>query len=71
MRPRRRGLSARDARIGSQELAVGADTGTQQAAPNTGALDPDRVIREVDATVYAAPVQSHLRVTLTPLLTLK
>jgi len=52
-----------------QELAVGADTGTQQLAPNVGAIDPDRAIREIDAAVYPQPVSSHLRVTVTHLVT--
>lgn len=50
-----------------EELAVGPNTGTQQAAINSGALDPDRVIREIDPAVYAPPVTDHLRVTITPL----
>ena len=44
-----------------QELAIGADTGPQQAAPNTGAADPIALVREL-----AMPASNHLRVTLEP-----
>jgi len=47
-----------------QEIAIGADTGPQQPAPNTGAADPIHQVREA---AYAVPASAHLRVTLTPL----
>jgi hypothetical protein len=49
----------------SEEAAVGANTGAQQAEPNTGALDTDNHVREVTAHEYALPVSHHLKVTLT------
>ena len=49
-----------------QEPAIGPDTGPQQAAPNTGAIDPVRQVREVPTSVYGVPASAHLRVTLTP-----
>jgi hypothetical protein len=47
-----------------QEIAIGADTGPQQPAPNTGAADPIHQVREAAPPVAAS---AHLRVTLTPL----
>jgi hypothetical protein len=44
-----------------QEIGIGADTGPQQAGPNTGAADPVNLVREV-----SIPASSHLRVTLEP-----
>ncbi len=49
-----------------QELAIGPDTGPQQASPTSGAVDPVRQIREVPPAVYGIPASAHLRVTLTP-----
>jgi hypothetical protein len=49
-----------------QELAIGADTGPQQAGPDTGAPDPIAQVREVPAAVHAVPATAHLRVTLEP-----
>jgi hypothetical protein len=49
-----------------QEPAIGPDTGPQQAAPNTGALDPVRLVREVPASSYGVPASAHLKVTLIP-----
>jgi hypothetical protein len=49
-----------------EELAIGPDTGPQQAAPDQGALDPTALVRLVPAATYAAPVASHLKVTITP-----
>jgi hypothetical protein len=49
-----------------QELAIGADTGPQQAAPNTGAADPVHQVREVPGAVHDFPASAHLRVTLEP-----
>jgi hypothetical protein len=46
-----------------EELAIGPSTGLQQPLPNTGAIDPDRNVRDAP---YAVPVATHLRVTLTP-----
>ena len=46
-----------------QEIAIGADTGPQQAGPNTGAADPIALVREAAAPF---PASSHLRVTLQP-----
>ena len=47
-----------------EELAIGPDTGPQQPAPNTGAVDPIAQVREAD---YPKPASAHLRVTLTPM----
>jgi hypothetical protein len=47
-----------------QELGIGADTGPQQAAPNTGAVDAVNLVREAG---HVFPASSHLRVTLEPL----
>jgi hypothetical protein len=44
-----------------QELAIGPDTGPQQAAPNTGAVDPIDLVRELPIAA-----SNHLRVTLEP-----
>lgn len=49
-----------------QEPAIGADTGPQQAAANTGAADPVRQVREVPSAVHGFPASAHLRVTLEP-----
>jgi hypothetical protein len=49
-----------------QEPAIGADTGPQQAGPNTGAPDPINQVREVPARVHGFPASAHLRVTLEP-----
>ena len=49
-----------------QEPAIGPDTGPQQPAPNTGAIDPVRQVREVAPAAYGVPASAHLRVTLTP-----
>ena len=46
-----------------QELAIGADTGPNQAGPNTGAADPIALVR---AAAAPFPASSHLRVTLEP-----
>lgn len=48
-----------------EELAIGAGTGPQQPAPDSGPLDPIRQVRAVGAR-YAFPASAHLRVTLTP-----
>ncbi|MEJ7600609.1 MAG: spondin domain-containing protein [Kofleriaceae bacterium] len=50
-----------------QEPAIGSDTGPQQAAPNTGAIDPVRHVREVPASSHGVPASTHLRVTLEPM----
>jgi hypothetical protein len=50
-----------------QEPAIGADTGPQQAGPNTGAIDPVRNVREVPTSVHGVPATTHLRVTLEPM----
>lgn len=49
-----------------QELAIGADTGPQQATPTSGAPDPIKLVREVPAATYGVPTTTHLRVTLEP-----
>lgn len=49
-----------------QEPAIGADTGPQQAAPNSGRIDPVRIVREVPPTVNGALATAHVRVTLEP-----
>ncbi len=49
-----------------QEPAIGADTGPQQAGPDTGAADPVDQVREVPASVHGFPASAHLRVTLEP-----
>ena len=49
-----------------QEPAIGPDTGPQQAAPNTGAIDPVRQVRELAASRYGVAASSHLKVTLIP-----
>lgn len=46
-----------------QELAIGPDTGPQQAGPNTGAADPIAIVREA---AHRFPASTHLRVTLEP-----
>jgi hypothetical protein len=49
-----------------QELAIGPDTGPQQAGPDTGAPDPVDQVREVPAAVHGFPASAHLRVMLEP-----
>lgn len=49
----------------SEEPGVGANTGAQQAEPNTGASDTDTHVREVTSAEYPLPVSHHLKVTLT------
>jgi hypothetical protein len=49
-----------------QEPAIGPDTGPQQLAPDTGAPDPVRQVREVPSAVLGVPASAHLRVTLEP-----
>ena len=49
-----------------EELDVGANTGVQQPAPNTGRADRTTTVREVTADRYATPINQHVRVTLTP-----
>jgi hypothetical protein len=49
-----------------QELAIGPDTGPQQAGPDTGAPDPVDQVREVPAAAHGFPASAHLRVTLEP-----
>lgn len=49
-----------------QEPAIGDATGPQQPAPDTGAADPVRQVREVPAAVHGFPASAHLRVTLEP-----
>lgn len=46
-----------------EELAIGPDTGPQQAAPDQGPADPIHLVREAD---YDVPASAHLRVTLEP-----
>ena len=46
-----------------QELDVGIDTAPQQLAPNSGAADPNPVVRFAD---YAISPDTHIRITLTP-----
>jgi hypothetical protein len=46
-----------------EELAIGPDTGPQQAMPDQGAADPIRLVREAN---YPVAASSHLRVTLVP-----
>jgi hypothetical protein len=48
----------------SEELGIGANTGPQQAAPNTGMADTDNKVREVSSSVYSTPVTSHLKLTI-------
>ncbi|HEU5057129.1 MAG TPA: spondin domain-containing protein [Kofleriaceae bacterium] len=50
-----------------QELAIGADTGPQQAAPNTGRPDPVAQVRLLGAGDYPRPASAHMRVTVEPL----
>ncbi len=50
-----------------QEPAIGADTGPQQPAVNTGAIDPISIVREVPANVHPFAASTHLRVTLEPM----
>jgi hypothetical protein len=50
-----------------QELAIGPDTGPQQAGPDTGRADPVVQVRELSALDYARPASAHMRVTVEPL----
>lgn len=52
---------------GNEELDVGPNTGTQQAAPNTGRPDGTAVVHEVTAESYEPLEVQHVRVTITPL----
>jgi hypothetical protein len=49
-----------------QELAIGADTGPQQAGPDAGAADPVDQVREVPTAAHGFAASAHLRVTLEP-----
>jgi hypothetical protein len=49
-----------------QELAIGADTGPQQAGPEAGAADPVDQVREVPVAAHGFRASAHLRVTLEP-----
>lgn len=49
-----------------EELDVGANTGVQQDAPNTGSTDGRTEVRQVPLATYDTPVPYHVRVTLTP-----
>ena len=50
-----------------QELAIGADTGPQQAGPDTGRPDPVAQVRALAASDYPRPASAHMRVTVEPL----
>lgn len=50
-----------------QELAIGPDTGPQQAGPDTGRPDPVAQVRALGAGDYARPASAHMRVTVEPL----
>jgi len=50
-----------------QELAIGADTGPQQAGPDTGRPDPVAQVRALGASDYGRPASAHMRVTVEPL----
>lgn len=50
-----------------QEIAIGPDTGPQQAGPDTGRPDPVAQVRELGALDYARPASAHMRVTVEPL----
>jgi hypothetical protein len=49
-----------------EELDVGANTGTQQRAANTGRIDRNTDVREVGRDRYDVPLTRHVRVTLQP-----
>jgi hypothetical protein len=49
----------------SEEPAVGAFTGPQQASPTEGPADSDTNVREVTTAIYATPVTQHLKLTIT------
>jgi len=49
-----------------QELAIGPDTGPQQAGPDAGAADPVDQVREVPVAAHGFRASAHLRVTLEP-----
>lgn len=51
---------------GDEELDVGPDTGTQQAAPDTGRPDRTAEVRSVTIDRYAVQPLQHIRVTLRP-----
>jgi len=46
-----------------EEIAIGPNVAPQQPAPNTGASDPNNLVR---VPAYNVPTATHLRVTLTP-----
>jgi len=50
-----------------QEIAIGPDTGPQQAGPDTGRADPVAQVRALGALDYARPASAHMRVTVEPL----
>ena len=50
-----------------QEIAIGPDTGPQQASPDTGRADPVAQVRALGALDYARPASAHMRVTVEPL----
>jgi hypothetical protein len=50
-----------------QELAIGADTGPQQAGPDTGRADPVAQVRALGAGDYQRPASAHMRVTVEPI----
>jgi hypothetical protein len=50
-----------------QELAIGADTGPQQAGPDTGRVDPVDQVRALGANDYPRPASAHMRVTVEPI----
>jgi hypothetical protein len=50
-----------------QEPSVGADTGPQQPAPDTGRADPVHQVRALSAIDYPRQASAHMRVTIEPL----
>jgi hypothetical protein len=48
----------------SEEPGVGPNIAPQQPAPDTGAQDTDRKVREVSPSMYSTPVARHLKLTL-------
>jgi len=50
-----------------QELAIGADTGPQQAGPDTGRVDPVDQVRALGGNDYPRPASAHMRVTVEPI----
>jgi hypothetical protein len=50
-----------------QELAIGGDTGPQQAGPDTGRVDPVAQVRALGANDYPRQASAHMRVTVEPL----